>query len=65
MENESLFYVGFYCVFRSTQPTVGIESFIELTLIQVMTFRDVSTEINMLTFCGEYFCVLDHFQDDK
>ena len=27
MEDESRFYVGFYCVFRSTQPTVDIESF--------------------------------------
>ena len=27
MEDESRFYVGFYCGFRSTQPTVGIESF--------------------------------------
>ena len=28
MENESRFYVRFYCVFRSTQPnTVVIESF--------------------------------------
>ncbi len=37
MEDESRFYVRFYCGFRSTQPTVGIESFyrthfIELTL---------------------------------
>ena len=27
MEDESLFCVGFYCVFRSTQPTVVIVSF--------------------------------------
>ncbi len=27
MENESRFYVGFYCGFHSTQRTVGIESF--------------------------------------
>ena len=27
MEDESRFCVGFYCGFRSTQRTVGIESF--------------------------------------
>ncbi len=32
MEDGSRFCVGFYCVFRSTQPTVVIESIIELTL---------------------------------
>ena len=29
MEDESRFYVGFYCGFRSTQPTVGSKTKIE------------------------------------
>ena len=33
MENESRFYVGFYCVFRSTQRTVVIESFYQAYVI--------------------------------
>ena len=33
MEDESLFCVGFYCGFRSTQPTVDIESFYRTQVI--------------------------------
>ncbi len=33
MEDESRFYVGFYCGFRSTQPTVDIESFYRTQVI--------------------------------
>ena len=38
MEDESRFYVGFYCGFRSTQPTVGIESFYRTHVILSTTF---------------------------
>ena len=37
MEDESRFYVGFYCGFRSTQPTLGIESFYQ-THVTLLTY---------------------------
>ena len=47
MENESIFCIKFYCGFRSTQPTVIIESYYQtyvnnsmLLALVFMTARD-------------------------
>ncbi len=59
MENELRFCVGFYCVFRSTQPTVVIESFYRTHIIlflilihDIYVIRVVRDSNNKIRFLG-------------
>ena len=56
MENESRFYVGFYCVFRSTQRTVVIESFYRTHVNIVKTQRagKCIEEIRLIPKCSNF-----------
>ena len=45
MEDESLFCVGFYCVFRSTQPTVVIESVYRTHVNEVFQNKPISFRV--------------------